>query len=190
MMFAGHFAVGLALKARYRSVPTWALLFAAQLCDWLWLLLSALEVEHFRLFFTRNDALQLDLFDVPYSHSLFWPAFYALVVFLLFVRADGRRHWAVPLSLAVFSHWVLDWLVSAPALPFANFGPPVKLGLGLAGIFPAASLTVEAVIVLACWRYYDRRTRNSAALRTWRQWAVLAALLVALLSPPLLQRLF
>jgi hypothetical protein len=187
MMFAGHFAVGLALKTRYRNVPAWALLLAALLCDWLWLLLSALEVEHFRLFFGLNGALQLDRFEVPYSHSLFWSAFYALIVFLLFVRAEGQRHWAAPLSLAVFSHWILDWLVADPALPFANFGPAIKFGLG---IFPAAGLMVEAVIVLACWGFYDRRTRNFAAARNWRQWAVLAALLVALCAPPLLQRLF
>ncbi len=185
-MFAGHFAVGLALKSRYRNVPTWALLFATQLCDGLWIILSWLDKEHFRLFFTPSGVLRLDLYDAAYSHSLFWSAFYALVVFLLFVRAEGQRHWAVPLSLAVFSHWFLDWLIVAPSLPFANFGPAVKFGAGLGEIFPLADLLLEAVIVLAGWRVYDRSI-SSARSRT--RWGILAVLIVALLSPRLLQRL-
>lgn len=189
-MLAGHFAVGLALKTRYRDVPMWAMLVAVQLCDWIWLVLSWLEVEHFRLFLTTNGMLQLDLYDVPYSHSLFWPAFYALGVFILFARAEGQRHWALPLSLAVFSHWVLDWLVFEPILPFANFGPPIKFGLGLADIFPLAGFITEALIVFTGWWVYDRQVKTAPVASSWSRWAILVVLIVLLLTPQLLQRLF
>ncbi|NUO78782.1 hypothetical protein HUU05_01795 [candidate division KSB1 bacterium] len=189
-MFAGHFAIGLALKARYRKAPTWALLLAVQLCDWIWIVLYFLQVEHFRLFFPLQGAMQLDLYDVPYSHSLFWSAFYALVVFLLFVRADGQRHWAVPLSLAVFSHWVLNWLMLPPILPFANFGPTIKFGLGLGELFPFAELVFEALIVFSCWWAYDRRLQNTTAARSWASWAILGVLIVLLILPLTLPRLF
>jgi len=189
-MFAGHFAIALALKARYRNVPLWGLLLAAQLCDVVWLVLMALNVEHYRLFFAPSGVLHLDLYDAPYSHALFWTAFYALQVFLLFVRADGQRHWAVPLSLAVLSHWLLDWLVCAPALPFANFGPEIKFGANLADTFPFAGLMLEAVIVLACWRVYDRRVKESVAGKRWERGAIAILLIVVLLAPEVLRRIY
>lgn len=189
-MFAGHFAIALAFKARYRNVPFAALLLAAQLCDVLWLVLTALNVEHYRLYFALHGALHLDLYDVPYSHSLFWTAFYAMQVFLLFVRADGQRHWAVPLSLAVLSHWLLDWLMCAPVLPFANFGPEIKFGANLANLFPFAGLLFEAVIVLVCWRVYDHRLKESVAGRRWERGAILVVLVVLLLAPEVLRRVY
>ncbi|MEK7729713.1 MAG: hypothetical protein AAB354_15005 [candidate division KSB1 bacterium] len=189
-MFAGHFAIALALKARYRDVPLAALLFAAQLCDVLWLVLTALNVEHYRLYFALNGTLHLDLYEVPYSHAFFWTAFYALQVFLLFVRAEGQRHWAVPLSLAVLSHWFLDWLVCAPILPFANFGPEIKFGAKLAHIFPFAGLMIEAVIVFACWRVYERRLKETVAGKRWERGAILVLLTVLLLAPEILRRVY
>lgn len=189
-MFAGHFAIALAFKARYRTVPLSALLLAALLCDVLWLVLTALNVEHYRLYFALNGALHLDLYDVPYSHSLFWTAFYAMQVFLLFVRADGQRHWAAPLSLAVLSHWVLDGLVCAPTLPFANFGPSIKFGANLANLFSFAGLLLEAVLVLACWRVYDRSMKETVAGKRWERGAILIVLIVLLLAPEVLRRIY
>lgn len=186
-MFAGHFAFALLLKARYRNVPMWALLLATNLCDWVWLILSARGVEHFRLYLTLAGAVQIDLYDVPYSHSLFWSAMTALLVFLLFVRAEHEHHWAVPLSIAVFSHWILDWLMCAPTLPFANFGPSLKFGLGLAELFPFAGLFFELLFVLACWWVHDRQV--NAAPR-WERKAILAMLLLASFAPQILQRLY
>lgn len=182
-MLAGHLAVGLAFKARYRNVPTWALLGAAILLDGLWILLTFLRVEHYRLFLNLNGALRTDWYGALYSHSLFWSAFYALIVFLLFVRAEGQRHWAVPLSLALFSHWLLDWLIADASLPFANFGPRRYFGLGLANIFPRADFVLEGFIVLAGWWVYDRRIKEIAAKRNWLRGAILLVLLVLWIAP-------
>lgn len=189
-MFAGYFAFALALKARYRNVPLWAFLLATQLCDWVWLILSVREVEHFRLYFTLAGTLRLDLYDVFYSHSLFWTAMYALLTFLLFVRAEGQRHWAVPLALAVFSHWILDWLMCAPVLPFANFGTPIKFGIGLGNIFPFSGVLVEGLVVASCWWAYDRRMKIYAPPHNWERKTIPVLLIVLLLAPQILQRLF
>ncbi len=186
-MFAGHFAFAFALKARYRTVPMWALLLATNLCDAVWLILTARGVEHFRLYLTLAGVVRIDLYDVPYSHSLFWAAMSALLVYLLFVRAEHERHWAVPLSIAVFSHWTLDWLMSAPLLPFANFGPAVKFGLGLAELFPYAGLLFELLFVLACWWVYDRQVKTAPR---WERKIILVMLLLALSAPQVLQRLY
>src|SRR5262245_19717790 len=109
-MLAGHFAVGLALKARYHKVPLLAILFSTLLLDWILLVLVWQKVEHFHFVTMANGGTQLDLHDAVYSHSLFWSLFYAVVTFLVFVRAEGQRHWSVPLGLGMFSHWVLDAL--------------------------------------------------------------------------------
>lgn len=184
-MLAGHLAVGLAFKARYRNVPTWALLCAAILLDGLWILLTFLRVEHYRLFLTLHGELGVDWYGALYSHALFWSAFYALIVFLLFVRAEGRRHWAVPLSLAVFSHWLLDWLIAEAALPFANFGPHWYFGLGLGNIFPRADFILEGIIALAGWWIYNRQFKI-AATKSWPRGAILFVLLVLWIVPLLL----
>ncbi len=186
-MLAGHFAVGLALKARYHQVPVLAILFSVLLLDWIWLVLVWQDVEHFRLFFTTKSLMQLDLYDVAYSHSLFWALFYAVGTFLVFVRAEGQRHWAAPLSLGIFSHWLLDG-ISYSNLPFANFGPAFHCGLGLEAAFPILACAIEGVIVLAGWGFYYQ-TQGSAAARG-PLWAILMVLLLLLLAPFLWTKFF
>lgn len=183
-MLAGHFAVGLALKARYHKVPLLAILCSTLLLDWIWLVLVWQEVEHFRLLFPMEDWIQLDLYDVAYSHSLFWSLFYAVAAFLVFVRAEGQRHWAVPLGLGVLSHWVLDALFYAN-LPFANFGPSTHFGLGLASLSPVLALCSEGVIVLAGWWTYYRSRRVATSVR-WPLWLSLVILIVMLFANQLL----
>ncbi|MGH7491472.1 MAG: hypothetical protein ACREOO_03650 [bacterium] len=183
-MLAGHFAVGLALKARYHKVPLLAFLCSALLLDWILLVLVWQDVEHFRLVVMANGLRQLDLHDAVYSHSLFWSLFYAVVTFLVFVRAEGERHWAVPLGLGVFSHWVLDALFY-DHLPFANFGPRTDFGLGWASLSSVLAFGCESVVVLAGWWIYfhSRRVPTSAQ---WPFWGVLMVLILMLFLNPLL----
>jgi hypothetical protein len=183
-MLAGHFAVGLALKARYHQVPLLAILCSTLLLDWIWLVLVWQEVESSRLVLMSNGMARLDLYDVAYSHSLFWSAFYAVVTFLVFVRAESERHWAVPLSLGVFSHWVLDALLY-DNLPFANFGPRTDFGLGWASLSSALALGCEGVVVLAgWWIYFHSRRVPASAQRPF--WVVLGVLIMMLFLKPLL----
>ncbi len=177
-MLAGHLAVGLALKARYREVPLLVLLFSVQLLDWIWLVLAWQGVEHFRIFFATQGPLQLDLYDVRYSHAMFWSVFYGAAVFILFARAEGRRHWAVPLGLGIFSHWVLDAIWYSD-LPFANFGPELRLGLGLNSLSPFLTLGLEGGLVMLCWWIYyrSRRAMASGALPLWLSLGLLVLML-------------
>ena len=181
-MLAGHLAFGLALKARYRATPLLVILFSVLLLDWLWLVLVWQGVEAFQVVETASEMWQRDLHGACYSHGLFWAFFYALCVFLVFVRAEGQRHWAVPLSLGVFSHWLLDSLGFAN-LPFANFGPALNLGFGLSAVSPILSLLVEGMIVLLGWGIYYRSQRGTASAR-WLLRASLVALVVLLLAQP------
>jgi hypothetical protein len=183
-MLAGHFAVGLALKARFHKVPLLAILCSTLLLDWIWLVLVWQDVEHFRLLGPAGGGIQLDLYDIAYSHSLFWSLFYAVAAFLVFVRGEGQRHWAVPLSLGVFSHWLLDAVLYAN-LPFANFGPRTHLGLGWTSLSPVLALSSEGVIVFAGWWMYYRSRHVSTSVR-WPLWLSLVILIVMLFANQLL----
>ncbi|MDZ7266856.1 MAG: hypothetical protein ONB48_06265 [candidate division KSB1 bacterium] len=160
-MVAGHFAVALVIKARAPRVPSLLLLLAVQLPDWIWLILAWLGEERGR-WITATGLPYLQFDYAPYSHSLFWTVFYSLVVFLLFIGAREQRHWAVPLSLGVLSHWPLDWLVHHADLPLANFGPLIKLGLGLQSLAPGAAHALELLLLLAGWGVYYRSLRRAA----------------------------
>jgi len=179
-MLAGHFAVGLALKSRYDKVPLLALLLAVNLLDWIRLVLLWQGVEPFQLVTSISAGLQPDFHQARYSHALFWSLFYAAGVWIVFVRAEGQRHWAVPLSLGVLSHWLLDAILDAP-LPFANFGPDLYLGLGWRNTSPMFAVAIEGAVVCAgWWLYYCKR--RGAASRRWPLWLSLVVLLVLLFS--------
>lgn len=180
-MFIGHFAVGLVIKARFQRVPMVLILLSVQLVDWIWLVLAWLGEEHSRLL--PAGGLHYVQFDhVPYSHSLFWMGFYSLVVFLLFIGARAQRHWALPLSLGVLSHWPLDWLVHHADLPLANFGPATQLGLGLQAFSPMAAHGLELLLLLVGWGVYYRTLRRVPGRQGARVWESLVLLVAAWLA--------
>ena len=98
-MYAAHFAAGLAIGARARRAPMWALLAGAFLPDIVWISLAAAGVE---------PATTSMFFD-DWSHSLISVAIEASVLALCFVRG-GRGIW-IPVWLAVFSHFLLDAII-------------------------------------------------------------------------------
>jgi hypothetical protein len=114
-------------------VKLWHLFVATQFVDVLWAIFVLAGVEHARVvpgFTASND---LDLWDMPYSHSVAATAFWALftfVVWALVSKAPSRTGDAAVLAVAVASHFAADFIVHAGDLPvFAAQGP--KLGLGL-----------------------------------------------------------
>lgn len=180
-MFIGHFAAALVIKARFPRVPIVLILLSVQLLDWIWLVLAWLGEEHSRLI--PAGGLHYVQFDyVPYSHSLFWMGFYSLVVFLLFIGARAQRHWALPLSLGVLSHWPLDWLVHYADLPLANFGPAVQLGLGVQVFSPIAAHGLELLLLLTGWGVYSRVRRRAPGRQGGRVEGSLILLVAAWLA--------
>jgi len=98
-MYAAHFAAGLAIGARVRRAPMWALLAGVFLPDVVWIALSAAGVE---------PAGSPVFFD-DWSHSLVSVALEATVFALCFVRG-GKAAW-MPVWLAVASHFLLDAII-------------------------------------------------------------------------------
>jgi hypothetical protein len=129
-MFIGHFAAGFAAKRLAPRVSLGTLFAAVQLQDLLWPLLLLLGAEHVRIDPGNTAVTPLDFYDYPFTHSLLGAALLAAAfggIHWMF-RRDGRS--AMVLSLAAFSHWILDFLTHRPDLPL-TYGGAERVGLGL-----------------------------------------------------------
>jgi membrane-bound metal-dependent hydrolase YbcI (DUF457 family) len=153
-MYAGHFAAGLAIKARKPEAPTAGLLAGAVLLDLLFAVFVLAGFERVHLTPGMSPGFALD--NVEWSHSLLM----AVVWSILFAAAFRRHDWEVRLALgiAVFSHFILDFLVHSPDLALWP-GSPIRLGLGMWHRWPHGSWFLELAFILACLAYYVRRSR-------------------------------
>ena len=155
-MFAGHLGAALILKNPKAPVGLGTLFFCAMLADVvLWLLvLVGVESVHIP---GRLQSMADITFDFPYSHSflaaLAWAALAGIVVSVSMRNPNHLSSFLV--AAAVFSHFLLDWLVHIPELPLAG-NDSTKLGLGLWRILPLA-WSIEALIVAAgLWTFLPR----------------------------------
>lgn len=172
-MFTGHYSAGFAGKAVDRTIPLWVLFVAVQLLDFVWSILVLMGVEHVRIVPGFMAASALDLYDMPYTHSLTG----ALVISVIGGAAFcvlWKRAWTAGLivGLAVFSHWILDLIVHAPDLLIYD---SYKVGFGLWNYFwPELALEVLLLLVTLLW--YLRGVASPVVKR--RAW-ILFAILIA-----------
>ena len=171
-MFIGHWAPALAVAAKCKRPGLGTLFIAAQLVDWAFFLFVLLGVEKLRLTPGISAVSPLDLYFMPYTHSLVgalvWGAGTTIIVWTIL----RDRTSALLAGAVVVSHWLLDLLVHVPDLTIA--GSPPKLGFGLWN-YPAVEMPLELAITFgALWLYVRaRRPQLHRAL-------VLAALLLVL----------
>jgi hypothetical protein len=160
-MFVGHYGVSFAAKRADPTIPLWVLFIAVQLLDVIWASLILLGVERVRIVpgFTASNAL--DLYYMPYTHSLLAAITWSLVggiAYSLFFRPTAVRA-SVIVGLAVFSHWVLDFIVHRPDLPL--YDNTMKVGLGLWN-HPAIALALEMFLLFGgMWLFFRGRLANS-----------------------------
>lgn len=169
-MFIGHWAPALAVASR-RSAPSLGTLFvAAQLVDWLFFGLVLLGLEHMRFSPGISVMNPMDLYHMPYTHSLLGSGLFALAFAAAIWLANKSRTAALLGGAVVLSHWLLDLLVHVPDLTIA--GNPPKLGMGLWN-YPAGEMPLELAITFgALWLYV--RACRPAPIRV----VVLAGLLL------------
>ena len=137
-MFVGHLAFAFLLPVVLPGSFA-ALLLCCQLSDILFFTLVLGNVEHMRLvpgFTATND---MDLYYMPFSHSLLGAAVLALVVYLV-----TRR---VSYALATLSHWLGDLPFHVADLTLA--GGSVKYGFGL-WQHKWVALGLETVLFVLC----------------------------------------
>lgn len=178
-MYAGHFAAGLALKAREPEAPLWGILLGVGLLDLLFGPLVLLGLERVTITPAASPGFTLDHID--WSHSLLMSVVWSLLFGLLFYRW-GRRVMVV-MAVAAFSHFLLDLPMHPPDLalwPDAS----THLGLGLWRLLPEGWWLVELGVILAGGGYYYLRARESASFGR-RPFAVVAVVIVLhLLNAP------
>ena len=162
-MFVGHYGVSFAAKKAEPAIPLWVLFIAVQLLDVLWAPFVLLGIEKVRIVPGITASNPLDLYYMPYTHSLLAAIGWSVVAFLVYrvVRPVPPRAAAI-VGVAVFSHWVLDFLVHRPDLPL--YDNTAKVGLGLWNL-PAVALGLEALLLFgAMWLYLRGTARRTAML--------------------------
>lgn len=171
-MFIGHFAPAL-VAATHRRAPSLPLLFiGAQLVDWVFFGLLLTGAEKMRFAPGTSAMNPMDLYHMPYTHSLLgaglWGAAFAALIWL----AHRDQMAAMIGFTVVLSHWLLDLLVHVPDLTWA--GAPPKLGFGLWN-HPMVEMPLEAGLTLAGLWLYARATGGMRA-SIWGLGAILLAL--------------
>jgi hypothetical protein len=164
-MFVGHYGVSFAAKKIDQSIPLWVLFLAVQFLDVLWAPFVLLGIEKVRIVPGITATNPLDLYYMPYTHSLVAALFWSCAggLFYQLVARPSRRHASIIIGLAVFSHWVLDFIVHRPDLPL--YDNVAKVGLGLWNV-PALAFGLEAALLFGgiwlCLR--GRLTRSFGTL--------------------------
>jgi hypothetical protein len=139
-MFIGHWAPALVAAAHPKAPSLGTLFLGGQLVDWAFFAFVLADIEHLRLSPGISVMNPMDLYHMPYTHSLagtlaFGAGFAALIWLLTRNRVGALIGGAV-----VVSHWFVDFLVHIPDLTLWGSAP--KLGLGLWN-YPALAMPLE-----------------------------------------------
>ncbi len=157
-MFIGHFAPAFVAAAAYSRGPRLATYFiAAQLVDWAFFTLALFGIEEMRITPGATAMNPLDLYFMPYTHSLAGSAIWAVAFGIIVAIWKRDQLGGLVAALVVLSHWALDWVVHRPDLTMA--GGEETYGLGLWN-YPAIAMPLEIGITLAAFAYYMKRSRG------------------------------
>ena len=157
-MYIGHFAPALAASAASPDAPRLGTLFvAAQLVDLAFFVFVIVGIEHMRVVPGITAMNPMDLYHMPFTHSLVAGALWGLGLGLIVWRLCRSRAAGAWAAMVVMSHWFVDLLVHRPDLTVS--GGPLKLGLGLWD-WPLVAMPLELGLTgLAFW-FFLSRTRG------------------------------
>jgi membrane-bound metal-dependent hydrolase YbcI (DUF457 family) len=166
-MFAGHFGLAAAVKAKSPEVPLWALMLSTQLLDVIFVpfFLSGAET-------TEGSGYGGLVIHADYTHSLVGALLIALIAGLLAGRLWGKKGGRVVAGV-VFSHWILDLLVHRADLPImpGNVGGLPLFGFGI-WEHSSLSIALESVMIGVGFLIYSRSViKNSLRIG----WAIASA---------------
>jgi len=156
MQAINHVATALILKRRVPSAPLFGLILATEAIEYLWVGLNLMGIERTIVGQPMRSVADVHLVHMPFSHSIITSALIAILVGLIVLWRWGGTVFAIclALSLAVFSHIVLDLLVHAPDISLAPFFNGEKYGTGLYSSLPLPALILESLWGILCWRIY------------------------------------
>lgn len=178
-MYAGHFAAGLALKAKEPRAPTWALLLGVGVLDLLFGIFVPLGIERVTLTPGVAPGFRLDFID--WSHSLAMSLVWAALFAALFVRRGaGIAAWC---GLAVLSHFVLDLLMHPGDLALWPHST-AHLGFGVWTLHPPFWWFFELGFIALCAAYYLVRARRLQTFGGRGAWAVAVVVILHVVNSP------
>ncbi len=156
-MFVGHYGPSFAAKALRKSIPLWILFLAVQLVDVFWAIFILFGVEKVRIVPGITATNPLDLYYMPYTHSLVGTSLWAIISVIVYRVVTRFNGWSAAgiVGAAVFSHWILDLLVHRPDLPI--YDDTFKVGLGLWN-YPMVSFALEIALLFGGMYLYFRAT--------------------------------
>lgn len=156
-MYVGHFAIGLAIKARYPKVPALPIMMGVGFLDLLDGIFILLGFNTVTPNLASGPYLFFDLTFIDWDHSLLAALFWSVIWGLLFIK---HRAVAAVAALAAFSHFIADWpmhnsdLALYPhSIEHYGYGLWGKLGT-LAWVLEGA---LSAVLAVYAWRISARR---------------------------------
>jgi hypothetical protein len=155
-MFVGHYGVSFAASRADRRLPLWLTFLSVQWVDVMWAIFVLTGVEKVRIVPGITATNPLDLYYMPFTHSLTASLGWSVLAALAFAwlkRPAGQWKSAALLGATVFSHWVLDFIVHRPDLPL--YDNTAKVGLSLWN-YPAPAFLLEAAILFAGLFFYWR----------------------------------
>lgn len=163
-MFIGHFAPAFIAAAHPKAPRLGTLFIAAQLVDLAFFGFVILGIEKMRITPGITAMNPMDLYHMPYTHSLGGGIIFAAAFAWVIYYASRSAAAALIGAGVVLSHWFVDLLVHAPDLTL--IGSPPKLGLGLWN-HPLIEMPLELGITGAAFGFYISRTKakDGATLR-------------------------
>src|ERR1700737_3022222 len=90
-MFVGHYSVAFAVKSDENRIPLWVLFVAVQLLDFLWAPFVLLGIEKVRIVPGITAAGPLDLYYMPYTHSLIGALVWSGLAFAIYRMVSGAK---------------------------------------------------------------------------------------------------
>src|SRR5213080_2943122 len=166
-MFVGHYGVAFAVKTQRNKIPLWVLFVAVQLLDCLWAPFVLLGIEKVRFVPGITATSALDLYYMPYTHSLIGALFWSAVAFAIYKigwRNIASNSAALLVGFAVFSHWLLDLIVHRPDL--AIYDDTLKVGFGLWN-YRGLEFGLEMAILVAGIIIYFKRNVVRSMVRKY-----------------------
>lgn len=150
-----HLGVGLAFKLIAPEVPVIFLVICSYLLDIIFLVFMFIGLEEF----PQKDRVT----EAPWSHSLFMAVIWSVLASLVIMFISYDPYVSLIIGLLVFSHWVIDFIVSPMTYTFPNdtgklihpFGGSPKIGLGVmrtkmgAVVVEGGSLLMGSVLYLS-----------------------------------------
>ena len=154
-MFAiNHAATALIFKKKFPTVKIAWLLISVQLVEIIWVVLNFIGIEQTSTEQNVSYVGDIHLHSLQYSHSILSSILLAGITYLMIRYLFKDKVLALPFSLGVLSHIVLDLLTHAKDLPITFFPGSQKVGLQLYSLHPYIAFSFELLYGVFCWYYF------------------------------------